>query len=276
MSITVKSNSASSGALVDLNKSSRALSRSFERISSGLRISRAGDDAAGVGVAENLRAAHTSAAVANRNITDGQSMIAVAEGAADEVGNILIRMRELAVQSSSETLEDAERDYVQTEYTQLAEEVDRIANTTEFNGKKLSDGSDGTVAVQVGINNTANDTIDITLGDLTAATLTVDTASVDLSNSTGASTALTNIDAAIASVSSYKADFGAVDNRLNSALNSIESFEQTTAAAESRVKDADFGKETATLAQNQILQQAGVSVLSQAKNINQAALSLLQ
>ena len=137
-------------------------------------------------------------------------------------------------------------------------------------------GSDATVAVQVGINNTADDTIDITLGDLTAATLTVDTASVDLSTSAGASTAITNIDTAIASVSSYKADFGAVDNRLNSALNSIESFEQTTAAAESRVKDADFGKETAVLAQNQILQQAGVSVLGQAKNINQAALSLLQ
>jgi len=276
MSITVKSNSASAGALVDLNKSSRALGRSFERISSGLRISRAGDDAAGVGVAENLKAAHTSAAVANRNINDGQSIIAVAEGASNEVGNILIRMRELAVQGASETLDDDERAYVQTEFTQLSEEVDRIANTTEFNGQQLADGSLSTIAVQVGIHATANDQIDITLGDLSAATLAVDTGSIDLSTSSGADTALDLIDTAIASVSAYKADYGAVDNRLNSALNSIESFEETTAAAESRVKDADFGKETATLAQNQILQQAGVSVLSQAKNVNQAALSLLQ
>jgi len=276
MSITVKSNSASAGALVDLNKSSRALGRSFERISSGLRISRAGDDAAGVGVAENLRAAHTSAAVANRNINDGQSIIAVAEGASNEVGNILIRMRELAVQGASETLDDDERAYVQTEFTQLSEEVDRIANTTEFNGQQLADGSLSTIAVQVGIHATANDQIDITLGDLSAATLAVDTGSIDLSTSSGADTALDLIDAAIESVSAYKADYGAVDNRLNSALNSIESFEETTAAAESRVKDADFGKETATLAQNQILQQAGVSVLGQAKGINQAALTLLQ
>ncbi len=276
MSITVKSNSASAGALVDLNKSSRALGRSFERISSGLRISRAGDDAAGVGVAENLRAAHTSAAVANRNINDGQSIIAVAEGASNEVGNILIRMRELAVQGASETLDDDERAYVQTEFTQLSEEVDRIANTTEFNGQQLADGSLATIAVQVGIHSTANDQIDITLGDLSAATLAVDTGSIDLSTSGGATSALDIIDDAIASVSAYKADYGAVDNRLNSALNSIESFEETTSAAESRVKDADFGKETATLAQNQILQQAGVSVLSQAKNVNQAALSLLQ
>ena len=276
MSITVKSNSASAGALVDLNKSSRALGRSFERISSGLRISRAGDDAAGVGVAENLRAAHTSAAVANRNINDGQSIIAVAEGASNEVGNILIRMRELAVQGASETLDDDERAYVQTEFTQLSEEVDRIANTTEFNGQQLADGSLTTIAVQVGIHATANDQIDITLGDLSAATLAVDTGSIDLSTSGGATSALDIIDDAIASVSAYKADYGAVDNRLNSALNSIESFEETTSAAESRVKDADFGKETATLAQNQILQQAGVSVLSQAKNVNQAALSLLQ
>lgn len=276
MSITVKSNSASAGALVDLNKSSRALGRSFERISSGLRISRAGDDAAGVGVAENLRAAHTSAAVANRNINDGQSIIAVAEGASNEVGNVLIRMRELAVQGASETLDDDERAYVQTEFTQLSEEVDRIANTTEFNGQQLADGSLATIAVQVGIHATANDQIDITLGDLSAATLAIDTGSIDLSTSGGATSALDIIDAAIASVSAYKADYGAVDNRLNSALNSIESFEETTASAESRVKDADFGKETATLAQNQILQQAGVSVLSQAKNVNQAALSLLQ
>ncbi|MDP2307121.1 MAG: flagellin [Pseudomonadota bacterium] len=275
MSITLKTNTTASNALVDLNKTTRALSRSFERISSGLRISRAADDAAGVGVAENLRAAHTSAAVAGRNTNDGMSIIAVAEGASSEVGNILVRMRELAVQGASETLNDDERAYVQTEFTALSTEVDRIADVTEFNGQALTDGTLAAVGVQVGIHNTANDQIDITLGDLSSATLGVDTTSVTMATAAGASTALTNIDAAIDTVNSYRADYGAVENRLGNALNNLETFEQTTLEAESRVRDVDFGKETANLSQNQILQQAGTSVLSQAKSIGQAALGLL-
>jgi flagellin len=276
MAIDVRTNMASINALNDLNATSRALSRSFERISSGKRIARAADDAAGLGVAENLRAASTSAAVASRNTNDGMSVIAVAEGASSEVGNLLVRMRELAVQSASETLGNDERAYVQQEYVSLAGEVDRIAAVTEFNGQSLTDGTLTTLGVQVGIQNTANDQIAITLGDLTSITLGVDTGAVDMSTAAGASAALTTIDAAIDTVSSYRADYGATENRLNNALNNLETFAQTTIEAEARIRDADFGKETAELSQNQVLMQAGVSVLGQAKGLNQSALSLLQ
>jgi flagellin len=276
MAITVKTNTTATNALKDLNQTSRSLSRSFERISSGQRIARAADDAAGLGVAENLRRTSASAAVAQRNTNDGMSFIAVAEGASSEVGNLLVRMRELAVQGASETLGDDERAYVQSEFAALSTEVDRIAEVTEFNGQALTNGTLTSVNVQVGVNATANDQIAITLGDLTSATLGVDTGAVDMSTAGGASAALASIDTAIETVSSYRAAYGATENRLSSALNNLETFEQTTIEAESRIRDADFGAETAELSQNQILQQAGVSVLSQAKSINQSALSLLQ
>ena len=276
MAMTVNTNTAANRAMTQLNKAGRALSGSFQRISSGLRVSKAADDAAGLGVAENLKVAAKSAKVAQRNVGDGVSMIAVAEGASSEVGNILGRMRELAVQSASETLGDDERAYVQDEFTALSAEVDRIANVTEFNGKKLTDGSSTTVGVQVGINATADDQVSITLGDLSAATLGVDTGSVDMSTSGGATSAITVIDDAISMVSGYRSDYGAAENRLGSALNSLESFTENTMAAESAIRDADFGYETSEMSKNQILQQAGTAILAQAKSVNQGALQLLQ
>jgi flagellin len=276
MAIDVKTNTASLNSLTQLNRTTRALSRSFERISSGLRIARAADDAAGLAVAENLRASHKSAAVAARNTNDGMSIVAVAEGASSEVGNILVRMRELAIQGASETLGTDERAYIQQEYVSLSDEVNRISAVTEFNGSTLVDGSAGVIGVQVGIQNTVNDQIDITLGDLRSSTLGIDTASIDMSTATGASASLTDIDAAIDIVSGYRAGYGATENRLTNALTNLETFEQMTVEAEARIRDADFGKETAMLSQNQVLQQAGVSVLGQAKNLNQSALSLLQ
>lgn len=276
MGITINTNMAAINAMNNLNRTNRALSKSFEKISTGLRIARASDDAAGLGVAENLKVASASAEVAGRNINDGISMIAVAEGASAEVGSILGRMRELAVQGASETLSDDERAYIQDEFTALSAEVDRIAGVTEFNGLALTDGSTATIGVQVGINATANDQVDITMGDLTATTLGVDTASIDMSTAAGASAALTAIDAAIQTVNGYRSDYGAVENRLNSALDNIETYAENTKSAEARIRDVDFGKETAELTKYQLLQQAGVSVLSQAKSINQGALNLLQ
>jgi flagellin len=276
MAMTVNTNTAANRAMSQLNKASRALSGSFERISSGLRIAKASDDAAGLGVAENLKVAAKSAKVAQRNVGDGVSMIAVAEGASSEVGTLLGRMRELAVQSASETLGDAERAYIQDEFTALSAEIDRIANVTEFNGKKLTDGSSATVAVQVGIRSTADDQVSMTLGDLTATTLGVDTGSIDMSTSAGATTAIGLVDTAISTVSSYRSDYGAAENRLNSALNNLESFTENTLAAESAIRDADFGYETSEMSKNQILQQAGTAILAQAKSVNQGALQLLQ
>lgn len=276
MGLTINTNMSAIHSINSLEKNSRALSKTFEHLSTGLRISRAADDAAGLGVAENLKVAGSSATVAGRNINDGISMIAVAEGASSEVAGILGRMRELAVQGASETLDNNERTYVQDEFAALSSEVDRIAGVTEFNGQFLTDASIATVDVQAGIHDTANDTVTITLGDLTAVTLGVDTGAIDMTSSTGCQDALQVIDDAIDLVSGYRSDYGAVENRLNSALDNIQTFAENTTAAESRIRDVDFATETAELTKNQLLQQAGVSVLAQAKGINQGALNLLQ
>jgi flagellin len=276
MAIVVRNNLAANNSLTQLNRTSRALSRNFEHVSSGLRIARSADDAAGLGVAENLRALHRSADVSARNINDGISVIGVAEGATNEVANILVRLRELAVQSSSETLENTERSYIQDESQQLVSEIDRIASVTEFNGVSLADGTTTTINVQVGVRNTTHDRISITLGNLQSSNLGVDTANLALDTAVNAQAAITTIDAALDSVGSVRSGYGAVENRLGSALNNIEAFSEGSKAAESRIRDADFGVETAALTQNQILQQAGVAILSQAKNLPQSALSLLQ
>jgi len=272
MAITVKTNTAVGSVLTDLSKTGRSLSRSFERISSGLRIARAADDAAGLGVAENLRAAHSSATMAARNVNDGMSILSVAEGAASEVSNILVRLRELAVQASSESLGASERAYADEEHDALVAEIGRISAVTEYNGIGLAGTSTG-IDVQVGIDDSTNNRITITTGNLGATALVIN--ALDLSTATGAQASLSLIDVAIASVSGIRADYGVTENRLSSALNNLETFIETTTAAESVIRDADFGKETAQLTQNQILQQAGVSVLQQAKTINQAAISLL-
>ena len=275
MALVVNTNTASLNAINNLNRTTRELSGSYGRISSGMRIARAADDAAGLGVAESLESQSTSGRQAMRNTNDGISVLQTAEGATDEVSNILVRMRELAVQSSSETLADDERAYIQTEFEQLSDEIDRIASATTFNGLALADGSNSTLEVQVGINNTADDRIAITLGDLTTSTLGVDTASVDLSTVTGAQAAIDVFDTALDSVSTIRSDLGAVQNRLDSALSNMETYVENLEGAESQIRDADFAFETAELARHQIMQQAGVSVLAQAKNMNQGVLNLL-
>lgn len=275
MALTVNTNMASMNALNNLNGTNRNLSTSFRKISSGLRITQAGDDAAGLAVAENLDAASRSLQQAARNTNDGISVVQVAEGATAEVGNILKRMRELAVESSSETLADSERAYVQDEYEQLEGEIGRISAVTEFNGVALSDGTNTQLDVQVGINDTADDRISITLGDLSSDTLGVDTASIDLSTATGAQSALTSIDSAIDTVNSYRSDFGSVQNRLESSLSNLENYTENLSAAESQIRDADFAFETAEMAKFQIMQQAGIAVLGQANAMSQGALRLV-
>jgi flagellin len=275
MALTVNTNTASLNAINNLNQTQRALGGSYQRISSGLRIAKAADDAAGLAVAESLNAQSASGRVAMRNTNDGISVIQTAEGAMDSVGDIISRMRELAVQSSSETLADDERAYIQDEFEQLSLEIDRIASSTNFNGNSLTDGTTTALDVQVGVMNTANDRITITLNDLTASTLGVDTAAVDLSSAAGAQAAIDTFDTALDSVSSYRSELGAAQNRLDSALENMETYVENLEGAESQIRDADFAFETAELAKNQILQQAGVSVLAQAKAMNQGVLSLL-
>jgi len=275
MSMTVRTNVASMMAAGSLGRTNKALTQSLSRISSGLRISKAADDAAGLGVATNLETSVVSTRQAMRNTNDGISIIQTAEGAANEVTDILQRMRELAVQSSSETLDDDERSYINDEFTELSEEVARISSVTEFNGVSLSNNSSTSLDVQVGIQNATTSRITIDLGDLRATSLGIDTGNLSLSNVTSAQSALEAIDTAIDSVNGYRSDFGSVQNRLDSALNNSQVYMEALSSAQSSIMDADFAEETSNLTKLQIMQQAGVASLSQAKNINQSVISLL-
>lgn len=276
MALTVNTNLSAMNTVAKVNTTNHKLQKTLGRISSGLRINSAADDAAGLGVAENINTAVRSMRQAMRNTNDGISVVQTAEGAANEVANILKRMRELSVQSASETLDDGERAFIQDEFVQLSEEVDRISQVTEFNGLKLADGVQTTIDVQVGINGTADDVITITLGDLTATSLGVDTGAMALDTATNALTALANIDLALDTVNQYRSNFGSVQNRMESSLRNLENTVQNLSAAESQIRDADFAHEASEMAKYNVMQQAGVAALTQAKNINQSAAQLLQ
>ena len=282
MALVVNSNLSSLNALNNLNRTNGNLSETFGRISSGLRINKAADDAAGLAVAENLDAGVRSLGIAKRNANDGIAVVQVAEGAANEVAEILKRMRELAVQSSSETLESTERAYVSTEYQQLESEIDRIATVTEFNGIGLTRGAathNGVqgktgVDVQVGMYNTTDDRINVSLGNLEATT-GLSIGAVDLSGAGSAQIAITIIDTALDSVNDYRSTYGAVQNRLDSAVRSLDTYSENLKAAESQIRDADFAHEAAEMSKQQIMQQAGTAILGQANQINQGALRLI-
>ena len=275
MAMVVNHNATSMQALGNLNRTQRGLQESFSKISSGLRINNAADDSAGLAVAENLESEQMSLRQAQRNTHDGISVIQTAEGATNEVGDILKRMRELAVQSSSETLHNNERSYIQDEFSELTKEVDRIANVTEFNGISLGNSGSNTINVQVGIHDSADDRIGISVGDIRASTLKVDTGNVSMSTAASAQSALTTIDGALDKVNGYRSDYGAVQNRLESALNNLETYTENVAGAESRIRDADFAHETAEMSKFQIMQQAGVAILGQANGLSQGALRLI-
>ena len=275
MALVINHNLSSLTAQRNLSNTGRSLGKAFERVSSGLRVNSAADDAAGLGVAENLEAASRSARVAMRNTNDGISVVQTAEGATSEVGNILKRMRELAVQSSSETLDSTERAYIQDEFTALTSEVDRIAEVTEFNGLKLTNADNTSLSIQVGVNNTTNDRISITMGDLTASTLGVGTSQMSLNSVASAQSAISDLDTALDSVNGYRSSYGAVQNRLTDSLVNLEVYSENLVAAESRIRDADFAHETAEMAKLQIMQQAGLSVLSQTGAAQQGVLSLI-
>ena len=275
MSLTVNTNLSAMAAANALNVTQGSLSQTLARVSSGLRVTKAADDAAGSAVAMNLKTYARSGRQAMRNANDGISVIQTAEAATKEVLNILDRMRELAVQSASETLDDDERDYLDDEFDQLSAEVERIAQATEFNDIALADGTNTTLTVQVGVTNGTESQVDITLGDLTASTLGVNTGSIDLSSASGAQSAIDDIDTAIDSVNSVRADYGSVQNRLDSSISNMTTYVESLAAAASQIMDADYAHETSEMTRLQVMQQAGVAALAQAKSINQSVVSLL-
>ena len=276
MGLRINTNVASLNAQRNLRGSKLHLDRSLERLSSGHRINRAGDDAAGLAISENLRAQTRGLKQAQRNAQDGISLVQVAEGSLNEISSILIRLRELAVQAASDTIGPVERQFLNVEYDQLVSEVDRIADGTEFNGTLLLSGTGSILDFQIGTRNDPHIdrlSFDASKADANSAALGVNLTSV--ADKASAQNSLSAIDSAIVSVSAMRADFGAVQNRLQSTINNIAVSIENMSAANSRIRDADIAEETAELTRNNILLQAGSSVLAQANQTSQVALGLL-
>ncbi len=277
MGLRINTNVASINAQRNLGSTRISMNKSLEKLSSGQRINRAGDDAAGLAISENLKAQIKGLGQAQRNAEDGVSLVQIAEGSLGEVSNILIRLRELSVQAASDTIGGTERKFLNVEFEQLTSEVDRIANSTEFNRVPLLNGTGAVFDIQIG---TRNDpisdrlTFDASSADVNVAALGLNLASV--SDKISAQNSLTSIDQAIISVSGIRADFGALQNRLQSTVNNIQVSIENLASANSRVRDTDIAAETAELTKQNILMQAGTSVLSQANSSTNNALQLIK
>ncbi len=274
MGIRINTNVSSINTRRHLQGSTTAFNKSMEKLSSGLRINRAGDDAAGLAISESLKSDIRALDQAARNAADGISLIQTAEGSLDEVSNILLRMKELAEQSLNGTLSNTDRGYLNSEFTALKDEIDRISDSVDFNNVKLLDGSGLTVGIQVGIGTTAADSVAI---DLSADIDTVGmglTASVD--SYTAAQTAMDQVDAAVSQVVSARGGFGAIQNRLESSIRNINMTSENLAAANSRIRDVDVAQETSNMTSYQILQQAGVAMLAQANTTTSLAMNLLR
>jgi flagellin len=276
MGLRINTNVSSLGAQRTLGNTSTKLNSNLRKLASGERITRAGDDAAGLAISENLKAQIRGMRQAKRNANDAISMIQTAEGGLNEVSNIIIRLRELSVQTANDTLGQEERQFADIEFQNLKEEIDRISRSAQFNGINLLDGSGGKLEFQIGIN---NDPIldrlqyDGTNNDSTLASLGLSAESV-LSKE-GAQVSLKKLDDALVQVNGIRAGMGALQNRLSSTVNNLAISDENLSAAKSRIRDVDIASETAKMTKNNILVQSGVSVLSQANQFPNIALKLL-
>jgi len=276
MAMSIRTNVSSLNAQRNLYQAQNALDSSLSRLSSGFRITKAGDDAAGLGISTKLESQIRSYSQATRNANDGISVIQSTEAALNESAAILTRLRELAMQSASDGIGDTERGYVQKEATALVSELERISQVTEYNGTKLLNGATTSgLDFQVGLGATANDKINFNTIDATTGASGLAVTGLLLSNKASAVSALSTIDAALQKVSDSRATLGANGNRFTSAISNIQAFSESLSAANSRIKDVDVAEETSRMARNQILSQAGVSVLAQANQMPQLALKLL-
>lgn len=276
MGLRIATNVQSMNAQRNLSISNEKQATSLNKLSSGQRITKAGDDAAGLAISEKLKGSIRSLQQANRNANDGISLIQTAEGGINEVSNILLRLRELSVQAASDTVGDVERGFTDKEFQQLKSEVDRIANVTKYNGRTLLNGTGETLDFQVGIeNNPENDRLqfstaaaDVTLGHLGLS-------STGVGSKAAAQENLAKIDSAIQMVNENRASLGAMQNRLSSTVNNLGVTTENLAAANSRIRDADMAAETSELTKQSILAQAGTAVLAQANSSQNQALKLL-
>ena len=276
MGMRINTNVASLSAQRSLSVNKMNTDNNLRKLSSGERITRAADDAAGLAISEKLKGHIRGIRQARRNADDGISLIQTAEGGLSEISSIIIRLRELSVQAASDTVGDTERGFSDIEFQQLKDEINRISKGMEFNGRKLLDGSGGRVEVQVGIHNDpTQDRIayDSTLTDATLVALGLHVETI--ASKEGAQLSLEKLDNALVRVNGVRANLGALQNRLQSTTNNLLVTDENFSAANSRIRDVDVAAETADLARNNILNQASVSVLSQANNAPQFALKLL-
>jgi len=280
MAITVRTNLAALRATSRLGSTQNNLTASLERISSGLRINRASDDAAGLSVASRMQSDNTSLKQAMRNINDGISLVQTAEGGLNEIYNMLVRLRELAVQAGNETYSSADRAQINTEFKQLTTEIDRIAATNNFNRVNLLNQSNNQLTFQIGIQTSTNDVLNVQLSNFeaTVGALGLSTSNIGasgISTMSRATAAISLLDAAINSLNTKRAKLGAIQNRLENSLNEASNYSENLASSASQILDVDYASESANMTRYQIMQQAGVAALGQAKAIPQSVISLL-
>jgi flagellin len=276
MGLRINTNVASLAAQRSLGQSKMNLDNNLRKLSSGERITRSADDAAGLAISEKLKAHIRGVRQAKRNADDGISFIQTAEGGLSEISSIVIRLRELAIQAASDTVGETERGFSDIEFQQLKDEINRIAKGMEFNGRKLLDGTGGTVEIQVGIHNDAQlDRLRYEASDVDSTLETLGLSSETIASKETAQTSLQKLDDALVSISGSRANLGALQNRLNSTINNLAVTDENFSAANSRIRDVDVAAETADMTKNNILNQAGVSVLAQANQAPQFALKLL-
>ena len=276
MALYIQTNVGSMVAQNHLAKTQQSLSTTFARLSSGYRINGAADDAAGLGISKSLEAQVKSYAVAERNANNGISMAQTADGAADQISNMLSRMRELAVQGADGSLSASDRTNLQTEFSAIQTSIDRVANVTKFNGQALLAGAATTTKFQTGIGTSTNDQISVSFGGADSTSLAVDSGTIDLTNAAKATAAITAIDTGIQSLSTVREGFGSAMNALGDAVSNLQATSTNLTASLSRIRDVDVASETASMARSQVLSQAGAAVLGQANQAPQLALNLLR
>lgn len=276
MALVINTNVASLEAQRNLVGTHAMLGKSFQRLSSGYRINSAADDAAGLAISENMRAQVRSYSVAERNTMNAVSMAQVAEAGLGQVSSILIRMRELAVQASNGDLTTSDRNFLDQEFDQLKSEITRLTQSTKFNGKDVLGSATVTIDFQIGIENSNTARLTVLFGGVNITGMGIGTAVISGAGATAANSAISAVDAALTVISTQRADYGATINRLEHSISNLRSVRTNMSAANSRIRDVDVAEESAALARNQVLSQAGTAMLAQANQAPQMALSLLQ
>lgn len=276
MSLAIATNTQSIAAQRFLGINSAAQKASLEHIASGSSINRAADNAAGLAISEKMKSHIRSIHQNVRNANDGVSLIQTAEGGMNEIGNILIRFRELGIQAASDTVGDVERGFIDKEIQQLKQEIDRIAKSTEFNGKKLLNGEGDSLDIQIGLHNDPQtDRFSFDVEKTNVSLKKLDLQHITASSKKGAREILERVDTAITGLVENRAELGALQNRLQSSISNLEIYKENLTGANSRIRDTDMASETAELAKNNILQSAGVAILGQANQNNMLALKLI-